>query len=1791
EQATAEHRTLDAQGEYATTGTQSVAAAYAAAALAFEANAGQAGAQVDFLARGSGYDIALSGGGAQLTLARDGASQTVSLALAGGNANAAADAQGLLEARSNYLLGNDSTAWRTGIANYGAIVYRDVYSGVDLRYYGTQQQLEYDFTVSAGADADAIRLRFGGAQASVAGNGDLVLTLDGQQDSVRFKAPVSYQEGAGGREAVQSAYRINADGTVGFSLGNWDKSRALVIDPVLNYASYFGSTGADAGLAVAVDAAGSVYVTGRTTAALSTLVGAGGGAGDIFVAKFSADLSTLVYSTRIGGTADERGNAIAVDASGNASVTGWTKSSNFPTVSAAQGSRSGAQDAVIFRLNAAGNVLAFSTYFGGGGGADSGNAIAVDAAGNVYAAGEARDDVNGTTLLGGLLGGLLGTHTEDAFVVKFNTAGTQQFSSLYGGSGTDTAHGIAVDTSGNVYIVGTTDSNDLTTANAQDGSFNGDTDAFLAKLNSSGGTILYSTYVGASKADEGTAIALDSSGKVFITGTTKINGGTSFATTSGAFQTTAPNGIAGFVRVYDLSLSGAATLVYSSYLSGTGSNGNHLPSGIGIDGLGRIVIAGQTDSSNFPVTGDAVQATNSGTSLFLLVLNPAGGGNADLVYGTFYGSGMTAGGLAVSGSQAYLIGSTSTAGLATTGANRTTSAGGADALVANFTLYNAAPVLSGTNNLATVLEDPASNAGTLVSALLSGHVTDGNVAALSGIAVTSVDGSNGAWQYSVDGGTSWSAIGAPSAATALLLAADTLTRVRFVPGADFAGTVASGLTFRAWDRTSGTAGGTANTGTNGGVTAFSSATASAAITVTAVNDAPVLTSGAIADLSVAENAPTTSLGLGGLSYGPGGGADEAAQTFTYTVTAVPLAALGDVVLADGTTVVTAGSTYTLAQLQGMQFRTAFNANGGPMAFSWSVTDSGGVANGGVNTLAQSLDIGITTVNQAPVLAGANAFSGILEDAAANSGTLVSALVAGQITDGNANAASGIAVTAVNNANGTWEYSRNGGGTWAAFGAPTDATATLLAADANTRVRFTPNADWNGTVLNGFTFRAWDRTAGTAPGPADTSVNGAATPFSTATASASITVDAVNDAPVLAAGTVANLTVLEGSGTTGLGLGTVAYASGGGADEAAQTFTYTVTAVPAASLGDIVLADGTTVVTAAGSYSLAQLQGMQFRAATNANGGPAAFSWSVADSGGTANGGADTLAQSLSITVTAVNNAPVLTAGTVGNLSVAEDTGLTSLGLGTVAYGAGGGADEAGQTLSFTVTAVPASTLGDVVLADGTTVVTAGSSFSLVQLQGMQWRTATDAVGGPATFSWNVTDTGGVANGGVETLGQSLDVTVTAVNDAPTRTAGTVANLGVAFNSGTTTLGLGALAYGVGGGADEAAQTLTFTVTVVPGAALGDIVLADGTTVVVAGNSYALSDLQGMQLRAVPGASGGPASFTWVVRDSGGGLDNISESLTVSVAAAPAPAPAPSPAPGPGPAPAPTPGPAPAPTAVPAPSPSAAPAPTGTPAPAAAPGVPAAPSPVGTAPLPEAGNTGVAEPAPSPAPAPVVTSISPPAQAPAPAPVPIPAAAPAPAAVAERGGAEALETSDAGQQQLVEALGVPSGAGLSFSTGAVVAPETQGVAVPIISLERRFDGISQAAPLELSFVSFDGQPRNVSVSRDDVQRAFRSPALVEEMDRMREEIRKDFNLDQTVAVSAAGVTFGMSVVYVLWLIRGGVLMGSYLSAMPAWRVLDPLPVLERVGESADEDDDSLEALTDDPGDPLHSLRGY
>jgi hypothetical protein len=594
--------------------TQALQAAYGQLSFAFEANQGQAAAPINFVARGAGYVLSLMPTEAVLGLQKSAGTpaaganaspgDVVQLQLVGANPAAPAIGLGELITKTNYFLGGDPSQWRTNVANFGKVEYQNVYPGVNLVYYGNQGQLEYDFVIAPGADPGVISLSVQGTQGmTLDGQGNLVLHTGGG-DLVE-QAPLLYQKSAGVHQAVAGRFVLEGKNQVGFQVGAYDASRPLVIDPVLSYATYLGGSGQDWGVATAVDGSGDAYVTGLTYSndfpTVSALLSAFQGSEDAFVTKLNATGTALIYSTYLGGSltpagalASNSGYGIAVDSVGNAYVTGNTNAKNFPTTSSA-----------------------FQTSYGGG--------------------------------------------SQNAFVAKLSASGSLMYATYLGGSGTDGAasvHGnpIAVDASGDAYVVGSTSSTNFpTTSNAYQATLVGTSAGYITEVNATGTGLLYSTYL---TGGPGSSIALNV-GEVYVTGGT---GSANLPTTSGAYQKKLIGSDDVFVAVLNpLASTRAAQLVYVTYL-GRSSSGN----AIAVDSSGNAYVTGYTFSAKFPTTAGAFQIhfpRGAEVSVaFVAKINPSGSGSASLIYSTYLGGNNAltqAEGIAVDSSgDAYVTGLT-----------------------------------------------------------------------------------------------------------------------------------------------------------------------------------------------------------------------------------------------------------------------------------------------------------------------------------------------------------------------------------------------------------------------------------------------------------------------------------------------------------------------------------------------------------------------------------------------------------------------------------------------------------------------------------------------------------------------------------------------------------------------------------------------------------------------------------------------------------------------------------------------------------------------------------------------------------------------------------------------------------------------------------------------------------------------------------------------------------------------------------------------------------------------------
>ena len=666
-------------------------AAYGQLPLSFETNVGQFDPQVDFISRGSGYTLLLTPREAVLALR----ATVLRMKFAGSEPSPQVAAQDELPGKVNYLFGQDPSKWRTGISTYGKVAYQDLYPGIDLVYYGNQRQLEYDFVVSPGADPDVIALTFDGAdQLNVDVQGELVLQTSGGE--IRQRKPLIYQELDGVRHEVAGAYKLRDGNTVGFQLGDYDASRPLVIDPVLVYSTFIGGANVDTGADITVDASGNAYVTGSTQllvvpSTFPTTAGAfdtthNGGSQDVFVTKLNPTGSALVYSTFIGGSDLDSASGIAIDSTGNAYVTGTTSSPDFPTTAGAFDTViAGFRDAFVTKLNPSGSALVYSTFLGG---IDDelGRSIVVDTSGNAYVAGNTTSGGFPTTP-GAFDTVLNPNEVFEAFVTKLNPTGSGLvYSTFLGGSNGSSAEGIAVDTSGNAYVVGTSSLDFPITAGAFDTTPNGSSDVFVTKLNASATAALYSTFLGGGTQDEGHSIAIDASGNAYVTGFTTS---TNFPTTAGAFDTTYNGNFDAFVT--KLNPSGSA-LVYSTFLGDVDfDSGNDIV----VDTSGSAYLTGATSSPNFPTTVDAFDTTFNGgpSDVFVTKLNPSG---SALVYSTFLGGSgnpqetgiQDDAGLGItldSFGSIYVTGATRSANFPTTaGAFDTTFNGVQDAFVAKF---------------------------------------------------------------------------------------------------------------------------------------------------------------------------------------------------------------------------------------------------------------------------------------------------------------------------------------------------------------------------------------------------------------------------------------------------------------------------------------------------------------------------------------------------------------------------------------------------------------------------------------------------------------------------------------------------------------------------------------------------------------------------------------------------------------------------------------------------------------------------------------------------------------------------------------------------------------------------------------------------------------------------------------------------------------------------------------------------------------------------------------------------
>jgi hypothetical protein len=524
----------------------------------------------------------------------------------------------------NYFIGKDQSKYATKVGLYKEIMLKNVYDGIDIRYYFDNGAIRYDFIVMPGADPGQIKFKLEGTDKTyVNSKGSLVfITRFGETEMANL---TSYQ---GNKEIISSFVKKGDFWTI--KTGDYDKTKTLIIDPLV-YSTYIGGDDVDKSVSISISPDGNAYITGFTYLdGYPITIGAYqttcNGGYETFISKLNSDGTSLLYSTFIGGYDYDYGTSIFVDNSGNAYVTGYTYSTDFPVIGGGfQTTNAGGYDAFVTKFNSDGTDLLYSTFIGGSE-FDYAESIVVDNSGSAYITGYTTGSDDFPVTSGAYQTSIAGGH--EVFVSKLNPLGSDLvYSTFVGGSSMDQSSSIAIDADGNAYITGSANSTDFpTTIGAFQPTSAGYPDIFVTKLNAYGTNLIYSTFLGGLNSDEGNSIVVDSAGNAYITGSTYSP---DYPVTSNAFQTT--NAGEYDIIVTKLNSEGS-DLVYSTYIGGSG---DEEAASISLDNSNHAYITGNTDSENFPTISNSFQPDYADSvDAFVTKLSIEG---TSLVYSTYLG--------------------------------------------------------------------------------------------------------------------------------------------------------------------------------------------------------------------------------------------------------------------------------------------------------------------------------------------------------------------------------------------------------------------------------------------------------------------------------------------------------------------------------------------------------------------------------------------------------------------------------------------------------------------------------------------------------------------------------------------------------------------------------------------------------------------------------------------------------------------------------------------------------------------------------------------------------------------------------------------------------------------------------------------------------------------------------------------------------------------------------------------------------------------------------------------------
>lgn len=575
------------------------------------------------------------------------------------NAISSAQPNGLFRQSTyyNYFIGSDPSKYATNVCSFKEVIVKNVYHGIDIRYYFEHEQLRYDFIVHPWADPSQIHFTVDGSDNTYLNNyNNLVLAT--QFGNIELSDLYVYQ--SIDKKQVKSSFVCSQHHVWKINVGSYDTKQDLIIDPLI-YSTFIGGGDWDEGTSIALDASHQAYITGNTYS-LDYDIKPGAfqstkaGSFDVFITKLNASGTDLIYSTYIGGDNVDYSNAISLGVEGSIYIAGYTMSSNYPTTTGAWQTThgGGTRDIIITKLHASGISLLYSTYLGGND-YDEAFGLAVDSLGNAFVTGYTFSSDFETTI-GAFQTSLAGS--ADAFITKFNSNGNLLlYSTFVGGDDGEEAHGIVIDKQGNAFITGFTGSSNFPTSNnAFQKSNEGAIDVFVTKLHFSGATLVYSTFMGGEENDLSLGIDIDNYGNAYITGTTSSS---NFDITPNAFQSTYKD--LGDVFLTKINETGSA-LLFSTYLGGSVED---IGLDIKVSPSGIPYLTGQTNSPDFSVTANAFQTTFDGgsgsvyaTDAFVTTFN---NNASNLLYSTFIGGSMDDFGAAIAldtTGNAYITGST-----------------------------------------------------------------------------------------------------------------------------------------------------------------------------------------------------------------------------------------------------------------------------------------------------------------------------------------------------------------------------------------------------------------------------------------------------------------------------------------------------------------------------------------------------------------------------------------------------------------------------------------------------------------------------------------------------------------------------------------------------------------------------------------------------------------------------------------------------------------------------------------------------------------------------------------------------------------------------------------------------------------------------------------------------------------------------------------------------------------------------------------------------------------------------